>query len=122
MLFLKNLGKALLYSNIGLFGLTLIMTLLNYINIINISIVNIFSYIIPFISLFIGGIIMGKNSQKKGWLEGLKFGLIVTIILFMLNFLGFDQGYTKDNIILYIIVMIASILGGMMGINFKKID
>lgn len=122
MLFLKNLGKALLYSSIGLFGLTLIMTLLNYINIINISIVNIFSYIIPFISLFIGGIIMGKSSQKKGWLEGLKFGLIVTIILFMLNFLGFDQGYTKDNIILYIIVMIASILGGMMGINFKKID
>jgi len=120
MLFLKNIGKSLLYSFVCLLGITFIITILNYINFINIKIVNIFSYISPFISFLIGGFIIGKNSLKKGWLEGLKLSLIIIAILFTLNFFVFDQGYTINNLILYLIVLISSIIGSMIGISTKQ--
>ena len=120
MFFFKKLGKSFLISLITLLVLTLIVTIFNYIGLFNLSIVNIFSYITPFISLFIGGFIMGKNTVNKGWLEGIKFGLICIIIFTIFNYLAFDTFFNISNIILYVITLIASILGSIIGINFKK--
>ena len=120
MFFLKKLGKSFLISLITLLVLTLIVTIFNYIGLFNLSIVNVFSYITPFISLFIGGVIMGKNTVNKGWLEGIKFGLICIIIFIIFNYLAFDTFFNISNIILYVITLIASILGSIIGINFKK--
>ena len=122
MLFLKKLGKSLGFSIIILLGLTLIITVLNYIGIIGTTIVNAFSYITPFIALFIGGLLLGKESNSKGWLEGIKYGLICIVIFFIFNFLAFNQMFNTSAIILYIITLIASILGGMIEINMKKND
>ena len=93
MLFLKKIGKALGISLSILLGLTLIITIFNYIGLIGTKIVNGFSYITPFIALFIGGIIVGKESITKGWLEGIKYGIICVIIFFIFNFLAFDTGF-----------------------------
>ena len=120
MLFLKRIGKSLGISLILLLGLTLLVTIFNYIGLIGTKIVNAFSYITPFISLFIGGVILGKESINKGWLEGIKYGIICTIIFMIFNYLAFDSLFNLSNIILYIITLIASILGGMIGINLKK--
>jgi len=120
MLFLKNGSISLLISFALTLVVTFIITLLNYFNIIGLNFVNIFSYIVPFISFFIGSFILGKKSLSKGWLEGLKLGLICIFILFIFNFLAFDNGYTISNIILYIIVLISNILGSMLGIGTKK--
>jgi len=120
VLFLKNCWKPLLISFISILVLTFIITLFNYINLFSLNIVNIFSYIIPFISFFIGGILLGKKSINKGWLEGIKLGLICIFILFVFNFLAFNQGYSISNFINYGIVLISNILGSMIGINTKK--
>lgn len=120
MFFLKKLGKSFLTSLIILLGLTLIITIFNYIGLFGLNIVNTFSYITPFIALFIGGILMGKGSTSKGWLEGIKFGVICVIIFFIFNYLAFDSFFNISNIILYVITLIASIIGGMIGINLKK--
>lgn len=120
MLFLKNSGKALGFSILFLLVLTFIVTLLNYVGLFSLSLVKIFSYITPFLSFFIGGVILGKKSITKGWLEGLKLGLISIVILFCFNFLALNQGYTIANFILYIIVFLGCILGSMIGINMKK--
>lgn len=120
MLFLKKCGKALGFSILFLLLLTLIVTLLNYVGIFGLSIVKAFSYITPFISFFIGGILLGKQSINKGWLEGLKLGLISIVLLFCFNFLALNQGYTTSNLILYIVVLLGCILGSMVGINMKK--
>ena len=122
MLYLKKLGKSLGISIIILLGLTFIITLLNYINLINIKLVTAFSYITPFISFFIGGLLLGKTSINKGWLEGIKFGLIIIILSFIFNYLAFDQGFNISNIILYTITILSSIIGSMVGINLKNSD
>ena len=122
MLYLKKLSKSLGISIIILLVLTFIITLLNYINLINIKIVNTFSYITPFISFFIGGLLLGKTSINKGWLEGIKFGLVIIVLSFIFNYLAFDQGFNISNIILYTITIISSIIGSMIGINLKNSD
>ena len=122
MLYLKKLSKSLGISIGILLILTFIITLLNYINLINIKIVNIFSYITPFISFFIGGLLLGKTSINKGWLEGIKFGLVIIVLSFIFNYLAFDQGFNISNIILYTITIISSIIGSMIGINLKNSD
>ena len=63
---------------------------------------------------------MGKNTVNKGWLEGIKFGIICIIIFTIFNYLAFDTFFNISNIILYVITLIASILGSIIGINFKK--
>ena len=122
MLYLKKLGKSLGISIGILLILTFIITLLNYINLISIKIVTAFSYITPFISFFIGGLLLGKTSINKGWLEGIKFGFIIIILSFVFNYLAFDQGFNISNIILYTITIISSIIGSMIGINLKNSD
>lgn len=120
MIFLKNSGRALGFSVLSLLILTFVVTFLNYIGLFGLSIVKAFSYITPFISFLIGGILLGKRSSNKGWLEGLKFGIISIALLFIFNFLALNQGYTINNLVLYFIVLIGSILGSMLGINMKK--
>ena len=120
MFFLKKLGKSFLISLLILLVLTLIITIFNYIGLVGLSVVNIFSYITPFIALFIGGLLMGKGSVSKGWLEGIKYGIICIIIFIVFNYLAFDSFFNLSNIILYLITLIASILGGMIGINLKN--
>ncbi len=120
MLFLKKFSKSFLTSIIILLSITLIVTILNYIGLFNLKMVTIFSYITPFISLFIGGITMGKGCLNKGWLEGIKYGLICVFIFVIFNYLAFDSFFDIANIILYIITLIASTLGSMIGINLKN--
>ena len=108
MLFLKKIIKSLGFSIGILLGLTLIITILNYIGIIGTTIVDAFSYITPFIALFIGGLLLGKESNNKGWLEGIKYGLICIVIFFIFNFLAFNQIFNTKSIILYIVNLIAS--------------
>ena len=100
--------------------LDLLITLFNYIGLIGLKIVTVFSYITPFIAMFVGSLLLGKTSNNKGWLEGIKYGLICVVIFFIFNYLAFDSGFNISNIILYIITLVSSVFGGMIGINLKK--
>jgi len=116
MLFLKNIGRSFIYTLASFFILTILLTVLNYFNIFNSSIANIFKVINLIIAIFLGSFILGHRSMKKGWLEGLKYGLIFGVVLFLFNYLGLG----KFNIFVYLIVLITSVIGGMLGISFKK--
>ena len=68
-----------------------------------------------------GGIYIGSKANKRGWLEGLKIGLEVIIILFVVSYLAFDQaGMNIKGIIYYFILLIFSMLGSVIGINKRK--
>lgn len=122
MEFLKNSLKSLLYIFSIIIVSTFLVTTLNYFNIIGSKLLTIFKILIILSSMFTGGIIIGKNSKQKGWLEGIKLGLIVTVILVLFKYLGLNQKFLITNIIYYIILIISCTLGSMIGINKKKND
>jgi len=114
--YLKNIGYTLLSIIIS----TIIITLLNYFSIISTNILNIISVIIIMLSLFIGGYLTGKQANKKGYLEGIKFGTIMLIIILLLNLFIFKNKFTLISILYYILLMFSSIFGSTIGIQRKK--
>lgn len=120
MKYLKNLGISFIYIISTLLIFTLITTIFSYFNILNDKVTSIVKIIIPIISMFIGGFFIGKNSNKKGFLEGLKLGVIFSIILIIFNYLAFDYSFKIKYLLFYSILIISSIFGSMIGINRKK--
>lgn len=120
MKYLKNLSFSLAYIIGSILILTFITTIFSYFNIMNDKIVSIIKIIIPVISFLIGGFYIGKKSLKKGFLEGLKLGLIFSIILVIFNYLALGNSFKLKYLLFYLILNIASILGSMIGINRKK--
>ncbi len=115
MKYLKTIG----FEFILLIILTLITTILYYFNLISSGTNNILK-IITFIIVFIfTGIYIGKNSNKKGWLEGLKISGI-NILIFLLVALLFKYDFNILQFLYYLITSVTVVIGSMIGINFKK--
>ena len=120
MNYLKKLGMSFSYIISSILILTLFVTILNYFNIISDKTVSIFKIIISNIAMIIGGFYIGKKSNKKGFIEGLKLGLIFSVISIFLNYLAFDYSFKLKYSLFYLILIISSVLGSMIGINVKK--
>lgn len=120
MNYLKNVGISFIYMICFLLGLTFISTLFNYINLFGNTFINVLKVIIPIISLFVGGFVIGKRTGKKGWLEGLKLSLIFLAFLTIFNYLALDFSISLKTVIYYIILVIATTFGSMIGVNKFK--
>ena len=120
MKYLKNIIFSLGITIAILFIFTFLLTTLSYFNITNDSITTVFKMIIPIISVLTSSIYLGINSTKKGWLEGLKLGLIITVLLFLFNILGLNKNIKINQILFYGILIFSSIVGSMIGISRKK--
>lgn len=114
---IKNILKSSAYTLILFISLSFIVTILNYFNIFNYKIINIIKIIIPLISFGFGGYKIGKYSNKKGWLQGLKLStfnsavfLIITLIL---------KSFKPEYLIYILILIVSGIFGSMLGINKK---
>lgn len=114
--YLKSFGLILF----SIFLFSILIATLNYFNILGSKSIEIFKIISIIISMLIGSIYLGKNSNQKGFLEGIKMGIIMIIFLFIFNFLAFDQSFDISNIFFYIIILMSSILGSILGINKKS--
>lgn len=118
MEYIKKISKCLLYFLIALLSLSFILTILNYFDIINYKIIDLIKYIILFICYLISGYYIGYNSNKKGFIEGIKIGLIISVILILLNLIIF--GNIKLTYLIYYLLLIGiSTLGSIFGINKK---
>lgn len=122
MTYLKNLGISIIYILAFILGLTFIFSLLNYIGLFNNTIINIIKIIIPVLSMFIGGFVLGKRTGKKGWLEGLKLSLIFLIFLSLFNYLGLKSSLSLKVGIYYLILIMSTIFGSILGVNKYKPD
>ena len=121
MNYIKKIGKSLIYLISILLISNLILTIFSYINVIKGSGVVIFKIIILLISFFISGFIFGKSSTKKGWLEGIKISLIYLMLLIIIGILSNIKIFEIKNIIFYLIIIITTTFGSMVGINKRKI-
>ena len=120
MNYLKNVGISFIYIICFLLGLTFISTLFNYINLFGNTFINVLKVIIPIISLFVAGFVIGKRTGKKGWLEGIKLSLIFLAFLTIFNYLALDSSISLKTVIYYIILVIATTFGSMIGVNKFK--
>lgn len=113
--------KRFLKSYAYLFGsillLTLILSILNYF--IKLP-TNTIKIIIPIISMLYSSIILGKNSTKKAYLEGIKFSLIYIVFIFLFSILIIKAKIKIDILLYYVILILTSMFGSMIGINLKK--
>ena len=113
---IKNYLKSYGY----LFGLIFIMIL--FISILNYFIpfkTNIIKVVIPIISMFISSIILGKNTQEKAYLEGLKFSILFILFITILKII-IKTDFNYKVFIIFIAQIISSVFGSMIGINLKK--
>lgn len=121
MKYLKNIIFSLGIVISVLFVFSFIITILSYFNILNDKVTSVFKMLIPIISVLISGIFMGINSTKKGWLEGLKLGILICILLFLFNLLGLNK-FKINQLLFYGILIFTSIVGSIIGISKKNIS
>ncbi len=100
------------------FGLTFLMAIFNYFNVISGGLVSVLKFIIPIISVAISGYIIGSHSKEKGYLSGIEIGVSI-ILVFLLFVVLFDK-VTIKSLIYYVILILISVLSSMIGINIKK--
>lgn len=114
--------KVLIYILVPVLILNFILSLLYYFNLIGSGIINYLKLFVVTIAMLIGGIYIGRRTSKNGWLEGLKVGAEVIVLFFIVSYLAFDKGINIKTIIYYFILIAASILGSMIGINKRKLN
>lgn len=118
MTYLKKYGLRFLYTFIIIIISLSITTALYYFNIINNGTYKILKITLVLLSIFINALILGKNAQQKGYLEGLKLSLIIP--LFFVLTLITKQPLKLRLLLYYLIILITSIFGSMIGISKKK--
>lgn len=115
--YLKNIG----FIFLGLVVTTLVLTVFNYFYILPSGILKILNIVVMFLGLFVGGFLTGRVANKKGYLEGIKFGGIMIVIILLLNLLVFKNKFNLLNILYYLLLLVTSSFGGIVGISKRKI-
>ena len=85
MNYLKKYITSILIIIISLLALMLLLTLLSYFDLISNKAYSILEILFIIITMFISGFITGKKSTSKGYLEGLKVGIIFYFLLILIN-------------------------------------
>lgn len=117
---LKNTCKYGIISLITTTILLLIISTLYYFDIIGSGLVNYLRLFTIFLILFFTSYKLGKNTEKNGYLEGLKFGTFHIIIFFLISIIAFRSDFRLRIILYYLILLAISALGSMIGINKSK--
>lgn len=113
--YLKNVGISFLILVLG----SLLLALFSYSNLLRGNGIVIFQFLLIFLSFFIGPYRQGKENVKYGFLEGLKVGGLIVVILFLLNY-AFYQTFHLKNFFYYFLLLFISMVGGMIGIARRK--
>lgn len=72
--------------------------------------------IISFAALFIGGLISGTKARRRGLFIGAGTGLFYGLIVFLVQYLGFDTGFSTEQYLYFAGYIIVAALGGMIGV------
>ena len=116
---LLNYLKNILYVFVGIFISIIFVTILNYFSLLNGKVLNVISVVIMILALLVGGYLTGKKANKKGYLEGIKFGGIMIVLILLFNLLVFKNEFNLISILYYVVLLISSMVGGMVGMMRK---
>lgn len=116
---MKNLLKYLGYYTLFLITIVFITSLLNLIG-VNSTITNLLIFIFNISLFFIFAFKNGKKSSNKGYLAGLKVGGLFLLILIIISLFTSKNIFSLSTLIYYLVLILASALGGSLGINKKS--
>ncbi len=114
--YLRGIGFIL-----GSFVIFLILLSLGYyMNLFSSNVVSYLKLLFPVLSMMLGGFFIGKRSKQKGWLEGIKLGILPLVLFFLLSYLGFGIGLNLKMFFYQLILLLSCIFGSILGINRQK--
>ncbi len=94
----------------------LLPIILSILNMFGLKTYNLVLLILMSITGLISGFFIGKKAEKKGYINGLLFGLLLCFILFIIS-LFFRKPYTINTLLYYTIITVSSTIGSMIGIQ-----
>lgn len=113
-IFFKYVKSLLIFLS----SIILIPILLTIFNLLKLQTNKIMIIIIGALLMFTQGLIIGKKSISKGYLNGLLLSVICILILIILSLI-FNFSLNINSIIYYLILIISTVFGSMIGINKK---
>ncbi|MBU9720695.1 MULTISPECIES: TIGR04086 family membrane protein [Bacillaceae] len=72
-----------------------------------------------FLAVFVGGFISGGRSGQKGWLAGGTTAVLYTLVIFFVQFLGFNEAFDAQQWLIHSGYLIAAVFGGIFGVNVR---
>ncbi len=114
----KYILKSFSYFLISVLLTLILLSTLNYFNIISYKVVYIISFISVIASMFFSGYYLAKHSTKKGYLIGLLIGLALVLFMMILSLIIYKISWIS--LIYYLILLVSCITGGIFGINKNK--
>lgn len=112
--YLKYIGIFVLF----IVGIAIVTSLINLTG-FKPNLINKLAVILTALSFFIISALASKNIAEKGYILGIKLGLLFVISMILINLIFFKSGFNIDRFIYYTILIISSILGGSFGKNLK---
>lgn len=116
---MKYIKSILLLISIFLI-LNLIVTLFSYFNLVSDKGINILKSIVFIVTFLVSGFYIGFNSKNKGYIEGIKLGLIFILISIFIILVLPSLEFSLPIIIYYLVIIILSVIGSTIGINIKR--
>lgn len=118
---MERLIKAIIFGLIFIFVTIFIVgfvlsLLLQFTNLTEQSL-NWVTAMITFLAIFIGGFIAGGKGKETGWILGGLTGFGFVLIIFLIQFLGFNSNYELNQLIYHIAYILTAALGGIIGVN-----
>lgn len=116
----NSIFTGLLYSFISMGVITIIVSILLLVTSMKEDFLSVLIYFIHGISLMIGGYVTGKRIEQKGWYYGGITGIIYSLIVLLVGFLGFDSSMNLVTLAIIVLSFSSGALGGIIGVNSKK--
>lgn len=118
MAYLINISKRFGYTLLGIVISLIFLTTFYYFDLIGDTFFSFLELITITINIFVNSFILGKKSNKNGYLEGAKFGGLIVLLFFIITLL-FSK-FHMNILIYYLIILVTAILGSMIGISKKR--
>lgn len=102
-----------------LLGGSIVISILYYF-LFSTKFVNVLSFVYMVFVFFLFGYKAGKKTENRGFLAGIKIGLLLLLVLILFNLLFFQTKFQIIRVIYYMVLVFASVVGSTIGINRKK--
>lgn len=72
--------------------------------------------VISFAALFVGGLISGTKARQRGLFIGAGTGLLYGLLVWLVQYLGYDSGFSTEQYLYFGGYIIVAACGGMAGV------